>query len=50
MKSRNFLLFLSASLLFPLSASPEGAFTTLHVKAMDIAKYVDYFSYNQHMH
>ena len=46
MKLNKFLFFLSAFLLVPINSAPEGSFTTLHVKAMDVAKYVDYMKKN----
>lgn len=42
MKLNKYLFLLSAVLLLPINSAPEGAFTTLHVKAMDVAKYVDF--------
>ena len=42
MKLNKYLFLLSAFLLLPINSAPEGAFTTLHVKAMDVAKYVDF--------
>ena len=46
MKFNKFLFLLSAVLLLPINSAPEGAFTTLHVKAMDVAKYVDLMKKN----
>ena len=46
MKLNKFLFLLSAVLLLPINSAPEGAFTTLHVKAMDVAKYVDFMKKN----
>ena len=46
MKLNKFLFFFSAVFLLPINSAPEGAFTSLHVKAMDIAKYVDYMKKN----
>ena len=46
MKLNKYLFLLSAVLLLPINSAPEGAFTTLHVKAMDVAKYVDFMKKN----
>ena len=46
MKLNKFLFLLSAILLVPINSAPEGSFTTLHVKAMEVAKYVDYMKKN----
>ena len=46
MKLNKFLFLISAVLLLPINSAPEGAFTTLHVKAMDVAKYVDFMKKN----
>ena len=46
MKLNKLLFLLSAILLVPINSAPEGSFTTLHVKAMDVAKYVDYMKKN----
>ena len=46
MKLNKYLFLLSAILLLPINSAPEGAFTSLHVKAMDVAKYVDLMKKN----
>ncbi len=46
MKLNKFLFFFLAVFLLPVNSAPEGAFTSLHVKAMDIAKYVDFMKKN----
>ena len=46
MKLNKYLFLLSAVLLLPINSAPVGAFTTLHVKAMDVAKYVDFMKKN----
>ena len=46
MKLNKYLFLLLAFLLLPINSAPEGAFTTLHVKAMDVAKYVDFMKKN----
>ena len=46
MKLNKYLFLLSAVLLLPINSAPEGAFTTLHVKAMDVTKYVDFMKKN----
>ena len=46
MKLNKYLFLLSAVLLIPINSAPEGAFTSLHVKSMDVEKYVDFMKKN----